>query len=416
MTHTLITFLGRSPRGENGYRTTRYVFDNGSKSEPVAFFGWELAKRLRPGRLVILGTAGSMWDHLFEGDIDLGGEGEQQRIALMEAVEAKAVDQAMLTPLAKLFAAPLGCDVRLRIIPYCRTPQEQSELLRILAEEVNKYDRIDLDVTHGFRHLPMLMLLAAMYLRLARDAEITSIWYGAFDPDTGNAPVMELSGMLRFMDWLQALQGFDKDGDYGVFVPLLEQSGAEDQLVKPLRRAAYFENILNVGEATGELRKALRQMGNVRLDMPEAELILPVLRERLAWVGEKKQFEKQIHLARHALDHEDYLRAVLYLFEAVITRLCQQAQVGIHDFEGREQARKDYEQKLRAFPDERDRYRLLKNLRNQVAHGTRPSKGDVQKVLLDGERMRETLKMLLQAVEGGDLPSAKVLQSSRELR
>ena len=409
-TRTLVTFLGRVPRDAQGYRATTYRFPDGEASAPVAFFGWELARRLRPARLVILGTAGSMWDHLFEEDIDLGGEGERQRLALMEAVERKAVDQAMLESLAPLLSAALKMDVSLRIIPYCRTPEEQSALLRILAEEVGEGDRIALDITHGFRHLPMLMLLAAMYLRLAKGAEITGIWYGAYDPDTGEAPVMELSGLLHFMDWLQALHGFDKDDDYGVFAPLLAQAGAQDRLVDHLRRAAYFENILNVGEAAGELRKALAQMETARLDAPEAELVLPVLRERLTWVSEKKQFEKQIRLARHALDRDDYLRAVLYLYEAVITRLCQMARVDIQDFEGREWARKDYEEGLRASPKERDRYRLLKSLRNQVAHGTRPSQGEVQRVLLDRNRLRETLETLWQAVKNGDLPSEEVLK------
>ncbi len=412
MTHTLITFLGRVLRNDKGYRTTEYRFPDDTISEPVAFFGRELSNRLQPDRLVILGTAGSMWDHLFEKDIDLGQQSEEQRVALMEAVEHKCVDESLLRSLAPLLSKELAVDVTLRIIPYCRTPVEQSELLRILAEEVSDGDRIDLDVTHGFRHLPMLMLLAAMYLRLAMDAEISGIWYGAFDPETDDAPVMELSGLLRFMDWLQALYGFDKDGDYGVFVRLLEQAGADDQLVDALRQAAYFENILNVGEATGKLRQALTQMESARLDAPEAELVLPLLRQRLAWVSEKKQFEKQIRLARHSLEHDDYLRAVLYLYEAVITRLCQLAGVQVQDFSEREMLRKRYEGSVRDFPGEWEQYRLLKNLRNQVAHGTRPSRSDVQKALLNETQMKETMELLLQAIEAGDLPSAAAIGDS----
>ncbi|HFE31977.1 MAG TPA: hypothetical protein ENJ17_01565 [Gammaproteobacteria bacterium] len=54
-------------------------------------------------------------------------------------------------------------------------------------------------------------------------------------------------------------------------------------------------------------------------------------------------------------------RPVLYLFEAVITHLCQMARVEVQDFEGREWARSNYEERLRAFHDERNRYRLLKS-------------------------------------------------------
>src|SRR2546426_12612613 len=101
MTTTLLTFLGRAPKSENGYRKTSYDFGDGSRSEPVAFFGWPLQSRIAAERLVIMGTAGSMWDHLFERDIAFGQEAEDARIELMEAVETKAVTSALLTPLER---------------------------------------------------------------------------------------------------------------------------------------------------------------------------------------------------------------------------------------------------------------------------------------------------------------------------
>jgi CRISPR-associated DxTHG motif protein len=41
-------------------------------------------------------------------------------------------------------------------------------LLTLMAETVQPWDTVHLDVTHGFRHLPMLALLAALYLQYAR--------------------------------------------------------------------------------------------------------------------------------------------------------------------------------------------------------------------------------------------------------
>ena len=189
MPHTLITFLGRTPRGEQGYRTTCYDFGDGADCEPVAFFGWALQRRLRPNRLVVLGTPGSMWDHLFEGDIALGDAAEEDRLALVGEAERQAVTQERLDRLAPVLADRLGCEVRLRLISYCHTSREQEGLLRDLAEEVGQGDRVDLDITHGFRHLPMLTLLSALHLRKVRSAKIAHIWYGAYDPDTGRAPV-----------------------------------------------------------------------------------------------------------------------------------------------------------------------------------------------------------------------------------
>jgi hypothetical protein len=94
---------------------------------------------------------------------------------------------------------------------------------------------------------------------------------------------------------------------------------------------------------------------------------------------------------------------VLYAYEAVITQVCQQARIDITDFDGREEARKAYEEKTKP-PREGERYRLLKDLRNQVAHGNRGSRGKVQQALLNEQRMRESLETLLDDIEHGRLP------------
>ena len=86
-----------------------------------------------------------MWDHLFEKDIVLGTEAEDERLALQDATETKTVTETLLEPLTPLLAQQLSCEVRLVLIPYCRTETEQLELLRIMAAEVNPGDRVHLD-------------------------------------------------------------------------------------------------------------------------------------------------------------------------------------------------------------------------------------------------------------------------------
>jgi CRISPR-associated Csx2 family protein len=401
---TLISFLGRVPKTEAGYRKTRYLFPDGQQTESLAFFGWALHERLAPRRLIVLGTAGSMWDHLFEGDIDLGSQNDEERLALIESVGEQAVRQAQLDALAPALSEKLGCETRLALIPYARDQDEQIAILETIAKHVEQDDTVHLDITHGFRHLPMLALLSALHLRITRNARILGIWYGAFDPDTGQAPVHDLSGLLRIADGLQALSSFDKDGDYGVFEPLLSKAGLPHDACQALRKAAYYETILNVGAATGELRRVRPALEAGRLTA-DAKLLLPAIRERLNWIDEDRQFEKQTRLARRALQRGDYLRATLYAYEAVITRLCQLERVLVEDFDQREQARKNHEERLKqSRGPQSDAYFLLKNLRNQVAHGTRGSMQEVQQALLNEQVMKEKLADIIASIEDGRLP------------
>lgn len=403
MSTTLITILGRTPKDANGYRPTRYTFSDQSRTEPLAFFGWALQQQIHPQRMVVLGTDGSMWDHLFEGDIDLEQDNPEERLALIEATEKQQVTQEQLDRLAPHLEARIGCEVKLALIPFARDEGEQVELLRRIATHVPQEETVHLDVTHGFRHLPMLILLAALYLRIARKAHIEKIWYAAYDPDTQQAPVLDLSGLLRIADGLQALSSFDKDGDYGVFIPILQQAGLQETTVTALRNAAYYENILNVGQATGQLRQAISGLQTATLD-PDAELMRPTILERLGWLSEERQFQKISKLARHAWERADYLRTVLYAYEAVITRLCQMENHHINDFTARETVRENYEENPRVGHEEKNRYKLLKNLRNQVAHGNSGATSQVQRALLNEPQMREELDQLLTDIENQRLP------------
>lgn len=395
MTTTLFTFLGRPAKIDQGeYRRTAYDFGNGDVAEPNAFFGWPLADRLRPQRMVILGTAGSAWHHVFEGDHDFGADEESMRLALMEAVEQKAVEALLIESLQPLLSGKLGIDVRLQLIPYCQNEDEQVDLLRLLAEHVGEGDHVHIDITHGFRTLPMLSLLAAFFLRRVRHATVDGIWYGAFDPDTGDAPVQNLQGLLGVVDWLEALAVYDHTGDYGPAGKLLREGGMGAEL----EAAAFFEHINDLGKARNHARKALKTLD----DYPEApasfELFRDELTRRLAWVKAERFYQRQRQLALERLAKGQYHGAILAGQEAFITRLLQRASgLDPHNAEHREKIQREFEVNERDKTPRSELYRAwdeLRRLRNAIAHGSRAKGSDVQRALNGPAQMRNFLDEL----------------------
>lgn len=389
MIDVLVTFLGRVPKGEKGYRTTRYDFGD-VKTDPVAFFGWPLCERVQPERLVILGTAGSMWDHLFEGDIAFGSAAEGARLKLLEAVEVKAVTTADLAPLEPLLSQRLGIAVRLRLIPYCRIEKEQAELLRIMAGQVETDDRVHIDVTHGFRHLPMLALLAALHLRVVHNAKIEGIWYGAYDPDTGEAPVYNLRGLLHIADWVESLSIYNYTGDYGVFQALIGGK-AGDRLAE----AAFLENINRIGQARRPARESLEALRAGQKASPAQSLFQPELERRLEWAEQDRFYQRQRQLAHGYLKRDQFLEAILTGYEAFITRLVQeQREDDPQNLDYRTHARERFDASEKQRSPRSPRYRAwdsLRRLRNAVAHGNRPKGEEVLRALSGREEIRNLL-------------------------
>lgn len=401
MTTALVTFLGRVPKQEGTYRSTEYEFADGSK-ECSAFFGFTLQRQIRPDHLVILGTSGSMWDHLFERDVTLGNAMESERLALIEAVEAKTVTQVQLDTLAPTLAHALGCTLDLRLIPYARNEHEQLKIVHELAAAVPTQCTLHLDITHGFRHLPLIATMAVQYLRVIHpEVHLQAIWYGAYDFDTKEAQVHNLAGLLEIADGAHAIARFDYSGDYSELAELLPQ-GAQQLL----REAAFLERTHQVGQARSKLKMA-RVALDADHDVTLSSLFKEALLKRINWVSENRLYQRQRALALEALRHGDELRTALYGYEALITRQMQEyPELGNNpdNYEQRQVAKQHLEDHLkRSVKTPYADYKLLRDIRNQLAHGIASPRVEVQRAMADTTTLRTTLDRLLHAL----LPDAQ---------
>lgn len=392
MTHTLISFLGRgNPDRGKRYRQATYAFTTGQR-QTTEFFGLGLTRQIRPDRLLILGTNGSMWDVLLFS-LRLGQEHDEALLALTESADADRTTQEELDGLTPVVSGRLGLSVTLRLIPYGWTTEEQAGILQRMALDIAEGDAVTLDVTHGLRHLPMLAQMSALYLRRVKKVDVRGLYYGALDMTRdGLTPVMDLQGLLDIADWTGAVQSFDKDGDYGVFAPLIREQSPT--AAGWLRESAFYERTMRPGQARGKLRE-LDALFDWQPLTGIGSLFAPTLRARLAWHREERLYLRQQALARLYLEHGDFLRAALLGFEAFITRLMQQQGMTNPDhWAQRETVKKAYEARNKALhprDEEYRRYCLLRDLRNHLAHGNASPQVEIQKALVSVEPLRDLL-------------------------
>jgi CRISPR-associated Csx2 family protein len=380
MAHILISFLGKPPK-DGQYREANYCFADG-RQETARFFSSALNKHIQPEKLVMLGTSGSMWDVLCADD-------HEQWTNLSEAVESDSVTQAQLDIFAISASSALQVDCQLKRIPYGDNLTEQVEILQTMADTIQAGDTVSLDLTHGLRHLPMLGLLSAMYLQTARAVIINGIYYGALDrTKNGLTPVMQLNGLLNIAEWLHALDGFNKTGNLSPFSELLQQEGIAQETAQCLEEAAFFENTLNIPNARAPLKKftAATQNGLTGI----GALFEDSLKERIAWHKEDNLYLRQRSNASFYLQQGDYLRAAALGYEAYITWLVQQdkrvPRLDPQNYEHRQQIKES----LKKNND----YKLLNNLRNALAHGTRSDMAEVQRALSSKDNLHAELKRL----------------------
>lgn len=384
---TLISFLGKSNANpQTGYRDANYVFAPGFERK-VPFFGMGLLEYLQPQKLILAGTAGSMWDVFF----DHQRTDDDGVLALMDAVVQQTVTPELLAIHEQRLTEKLGIPVQCLLIPYARDEFEQTAILTALATAIGTGESIVLDVTHGFRHLPMLAMVAARYLQHVRDVQVQEVYYGALemtDPATSTTPVLRLGGMLQMLDWVEALAVYEKSGNYGIFADLLTRDGMQERRAAMLADAAYFERNSNPVQAKQNLTGAYNYVREHQ--GPMGNLFRDALCGHIGWFRRGSRSDWELALADRYLERQDYLRAITYLCESYISRTTEAFKGDVNSYEDREEAFKQAEKNQDVW--------LLKHLRNAMAHGVRSQNLEVKRLLQDQQALDKKLRALRKAL------------------
>lgn len=383
---TLISFLGKGQK--DGYREANYRFDQTSIHRGVRFFGMSLAEHVKPDRMILIGTPGSMWDVFFERE---SAEHDETLLALIEAVAEGRVSAEQLKASAEHLSRERGIPVNCLLIDAARDARSQVRILEQLSSELQEGEHIVIDVTHSYRHLPMLALVAARFLKRTRKVQTESIYYGALEMTSeGEAPVIRLDGLLDMLDWVDALSSYDENGDYGAFAPLYERAG-QNEAAEFLAQAAFFERTNQTGQARRPLR-AFRSIEPTR-ESAMVTLFYPEVQRRTAWAEEQTYHLRQEQMARHHLHAGDYLRAATLGFEAFISHLAAGYGDDPMNHDKRGKAKEEFDIQLkragRKKSDLQIAYLGLRDLRNALAHGNRSDNGDIQVALSSEERLRD---------------------------
>ncbi len=379
---TLISFLGGGKRGAS-YQATDYRFDDGTVYADQRYFGMALTKKITPNKLILLGTSGSMWDVFFEAGLD---DHINEWDSLSDAVQNNAVTLAHLKPFEQFLSNELQCSVTCQLIDYAKDAAGQVSILKILDNLLSDNEQVVMDVTHGFRHLPLIAMVAARYLQTTKNVQIQHIYYGFYSTEAKESEVLELTGLLDMLSWVSALETFDKDGDYAVFAPLLVNIGLEQQVADELKSASHLERLFNASAASNKLKQVMPKLEELRnTQSPLFSLFYQSLADRLSWYKKSSLGLQEQDLAEKYLRRNDYVRAVVYAMEGLISRQTNLNQQDVHDFNNR---RASYEH----LTASKDNFKEFKEFRNAMVHGTASGKLKIRNIMNDQKRLHDSLK------------------------
>jgi len=112
-------------------------------------------------------------------------------------------------------------------IPAGKSDGELWEIYNTIVEILPEGEEVVLDITHGFRSLSTIVLLALAFLRTAKNIRVKHVLYGARDARENQAspvPIFDLTPFVRMLDWANATDLFIKTGDARGISPLLQEN------------------------------------------------------------------------------------------------------------------------------------------------------------------------------------------------
>jgi len=392
MPATLVSFLGTGRRERpdarrSGYVKTTYVFPETPGEPPfedrTSLFGAALLRYLRNRRRmpvkrwIVLGTSASLWSDLTEALNDPGALADEW-VSIDEKVVARSIQQSDLDAWQqRLNAVADGLDCRLCRVGEALDPVSQQQVCRALFDNIPPGDDVVFDISHGFRHQPVIAGFVISLMRWTHGIRRVSFYSGvleAGDRDRNRAPVIELPICQELIEGTESAAVLELTGNY---TPLASTLGLPGEL------AWFLENTNQLPQAkrpATELLRALPSPPETEADVVR-EPLAALLRDRLNWAVKANIADRYRANAEHALVHGDYFRAVVLAFEALLVRAILELLPGRDpmNYDVRSQAADMVWGRL--LGDDRELFKRLQWTRNACAHGCRSGEAPAQRIL-----------------------------------
>ena len=347
----LAGFLGRPfnmTAEEGGYAPTFYCFDgsDGGPSwctEKVSFFADSLRSHLakcnrNPTKWLVLGTSGSAWGTLGEilpeterkTEAFIKIADQVKKAAFAEEVTQEILDEwnIALNSILQLDDIEVKC-----LLTGKMGDEEQKGIFRALEENVGVGSQIIFDVTHGFRHQPIIASYTVMVLRWLKDVKSVDFYYAIYNPKaTQEEPnaVVHLPICQQLIDACEAVATQYYTGSF-------ERLGVGLQkIASPLsQRAAEIAhsdetNHPNLAKAN-QLIQAIK--GTDFSEHPIEKTLGDKLEESLEWLLKNPYHDEQLfHKACQSQARNQLFKAIVYLYEAIVSAACRHYESAHTDF------------------------------------------------------------------------------------
>lgn len=407
MAKVLISFLGTGPdnkdkgRAERQYRPATYRIED-TDYKDTSFVAEAIASHYKVDKIILIGTTKSMWERVYEvfctkQGIEINEDYWMELTSFCDNASHKTSLSDF--PKKEKLEDVIGNGSKIIPIHYGLDEQElNANAAYILGIEgcLNKGDELIVDITHGFRSLPLYIMNLLVYLQNVslKQVKISHILYGMLDitREIGYTPVIELNGLLAQNEWITGAYSFLEFGNAYKIAKLLREEGGIG--LTAAQRLENFSNTMNINylDSVKLQMSNLSSMRNFEFS-PIPNVIIPnTISSYLKTFNlSKSDSFFQYTIARWHFEHKNYASSYMVLTEALFTYVCEVCEIAtdspIQDAEiakivlgkrddnnriTKDEVKKYQNAKLKYSIDNlKQIYHSINSIRNSIAHQTK---------------------------------------------
>jgi CRISPR-associated Csx2 family protein len=374
MAKVLISFLGtggysdkNKSRGE--YRTATYSIDG--KEYECEFVAEALYKHYKIDRVIYIGTLKSMWEVVYDNEVFIQEPEEKQWEELSKVVENASYKSSINEYGHLIHKAFKDSIIHPVVLKYGLNEGENEFNIKQLFSIDNilkQNDKILIDISHGFRSLPIVLINVLNYIaeHSSKNIEIENISYGMFEVSNemnNVSPIVNLNIIKELYKTTKAAHEFSEYGNAYVFAELLKNT--EKSISSILKDFSDSKSLNHIYDLKSKIQQ-LKGLKFENLTEIQKTTIPKTINDFISRFNKAKtDSHYQYEIAKWMFDKKQYGFAAISLSESILTKGCE-----LKGFDpGSERYRNEIKKLLRKIDPEANRIqKKIKNIRNLSAH------------------------------------------------
>jgi len=210
----------------------------------------------------------------------------------------------------------------------------QWEWFERILELIDYEDELTIDLTHGYRAIPIIFSTAIYFLQKAKSIILKAVYYGAYEQNRDLVPIIDMKNFYIINEWADAVSRLVEDADARKMAEIAQRTNDfqigelnDDELIKTfddLTNTLRNIDINNIPAKTKIAIDLIRQKEkNVALT---SKVLLGLVRDKFTAIAAKDQiierydrqyFHMQLRIISMLLDHKLFMQAYTVMREFI---------------------------------------------------------------------------------------------------